>query len=825
MAWAKTVLARVHLLMMMIAILAVGVWSMDHLTTAGGDTPSAGESDAPSAQQNAQHPGHPRLFVFLVDSLRFQTATDPSLMPHLSAMRERSVHAKVLSSRDAVTVSAIREMFTGRERFLAFGFVRDFVTGRESVESIFTQTREANIATSVYPPYAFEQFANDIPPEPIDENFFDRDFDRQNLWVRQGLKSFVSGDKDFVVSHIVYSDRVAHDNGVFAPEYKDTFRKVDELVAELDSMIDPKDTLVIAGDHGHTDNGRHSLGLDVPTFTIYRGAAFSQGVDLGTIPITEHRYLMSWGLGLPLEGTTSSRHPEALRGTPVGPYATAVSPEKARGTGGGPRIGAWAYWLLALATGALFGLWLGIVWERFDEPRRAMVGVWLGLAAMTALVYATWLLALPVLIGAAICWLERNATRLVIATTLGGAAIHAWGRMLAQQRDYVHEPTWSELEQLALLVIALTAVAAVKLGAARASWLALGLIGALGYPTVYRYGAMPALVTMWLAWLAALLVDARHQRADNKKHRWVIGVLAAAGVFVLIQPFAFADAGNFEMHTWRAWTTSLMPHGHEAWIEATFWLKLLIFCRWRIPHRAKPLGLWAAWEVWRVQWGDWSPTDGEWVAMIAATLVAGAVLPRLLEANEPKTGNASDKPIGNEVRRVFWLWGLYLGYYYTIRIPQDHYMWADCFLAAMVLSTYLMRVWSRPKQRAQHEAILSMLSLVVAGWVTVAWTLHLFEWKVLYTWFPAAFVEENALFFIPFINGRYLIPVLMARLLLREGATADYPRKAVWTALGAKVASFACIVSGIGYVMADSEVYLESIGQVAQLTVYAAGLL
>jgi hypothetical protein len=422
-------------------------------------------------------------------------------------------------------------------------------------------------------------------------------------------------------------------------------------------------------------------------------------------------------------------------------------------------------------------------------------------------------------VAAAVCWRERAALRLIALATVGGAAVHAWGRMLAEQRDYVHEPSWTEMEQLALLVIALTAVAAVKLGAARASWLAVGLIGALGYPTVYRYGAMPALVTMWLAWLVALLVDARNV-ADKQKHEWAVGVVAVVGVFVLIQPFAFTDAGNFEMHTWRPWISSLMPHGHEEWIEATFWIKLLVFCRWRIPHRAKPLGLWAAWEVWRLQWGDWSPSEGEWLLLIAVTLFAGAVLPRLLEGVEPK-----GKGLGREVRRVFWLWGMYLAYYYTIRIPRDHYMWADCFLAAMVLSTYLIRTWSQPAQRAHHEAILFMLSVVVAGWVTVAWTLHLFEWKVLYAWFSAAFVEENALWFIPIINGRYLLPVLMARLLLREGATEDYPRNTVWTALGAKMVSFGCVVSGIGYVMADSEVYLESIGQIAQLTVYAVGLL
>jgi hypothetical protein len=153
-------------------------------------------------------------------------------------------------------------------------------------------------------------------------------------------------------------------------------------------------------------------------------------------------------------------------------------------------------------------------------------------------------------------------------------------------------------------------------------------------------------------------------------------------------------------------------------------------------------------------------------------------------------------------------------------------MWADFMLAALVISARLSTL-AAPADGAHHEAIGSMLALVLAGWVTVAWTLHLYEWKVLYSWFPAAFLEEQALLFIPFINGRYILPVLMARMLLREGfvRVGDYPRDTVWTALGVKVVSLTCIVTGIGFVMADSEVYLEALGEGAALMVYAVGLL
>jgi hypothetical protein len=259
-----------------------------------------------------------------------------------------------------------------------------------------------------------------------------------------------------------------------------------------------------------------------------------------------------------------------------------------------------------------------------------------------------------------------------------------------------------------------------------------------------------------------------------------------------------------------------MPHGHDEWVVAVLVAKLIIFARWRVPHWLKPLGVIAAYEIQRVHFGDWHPTAGEYLAMIVGLAATGALAPRWLEAESAR-----------ELRRVCWLWAMYLGYYYAIRIPNDHYMWADFFFAALVLSARLARRTAAPRELRHHYAMLMLLSVVVAGWVTVAWTLHMFEWGVVYDWFPAAFVEENALLFVPIINGRYLIPVLMARLLLAEqlGDRQAYPSGHVWTAAGAKVVSLALILTGIGYAIADSEVYLESIQEAACLAVFVVALL
>lgn len=805
-------LTHIHRLMMMVAIAVVCIWALDHLTTFDDAQPPA----LPAGATAPDHPGNPRVFVLLVDSLRFATAIDPEQMPHLAAMRDRAMHAKLLSSRDAVTVSAIREMFTGRERFLAFGFVRDFLTGRESAESLFTQTKSASIGTRVYPPYAFVQFGDDLSLEMADDNVADRDAAQQNRWVMQGLERFTSGEVPFVIAHIVYSDRIAHDHGVHAQVYRDTMRSVDDLIAAVDAQIADGDTLVVTGDHGHTDDGRHSLGLDVPSFALYRGPGFRSGTDLGTVPITAHRYFMSWGLELPLtEDYGSSRHPDALVSAAAMPaaYAHAVSPGQARQRLSGPKGNLWAFLMLALDVGLLAGVWLSLIWRNRGDWSRPMVAAhWLSVAAMAAVVLDLHMLLVPpVLVGVA-CWRrpDRRALQWAVVGAALGLIVHGWGGVLAAYRSVVHEPTFDELELMACAAIVITAMFAIRLGATRASWLTLALLGALGYPTVYRYGAMPALVTMWLAWLAATLVDGR------RSPRLKPALLMAVGVFLLIQPFAFADAGNFEHHTWRPWLSAIMPHGHQQWLWATLAFKLVVFVRWSSPHRGKVLGLLAAVHVHLLHWTAWDLSDGQYVSLIFALAVAGALVPRYL-----------DDGVAPDVQRVCWLWAAYLGYYYTIRIPHDHYMWVDCFLAALVLSAGIAKRCTRTGQLPNHEAVLSMLGLAVAGWVTVAWTLHLYEWKVFYAWFTAASMEEHALWLMPFINARYLLPVVMSRLVLRGELrhAQPYPRRHVWTALGVKVVSLAGILTGLGYAIADSGAYLEAIGEAATLIVLSVGLL
>ncbi|MFP6683365.1 MAG: alkaline phosphatase family protein, partial [Polyangiaceae bacterium] len=508
--------------------------------------------------------------------------------------------------------------------------------------------------------------------------------------------SFRDEKVDFAVGHVVYSDRVAHDGGVHSEAYRAAYRSVDRLIAELDQKIAPEDTLVVTGDHGHTDSGRHSLGLDVPSFTVYRGPGFRPGLSLGTIPIAEHRWLMSWGMKLPLGGGyASSRHPEGLisgeRPRPASFSEAASTPTRSRS-----RSNLWhvVLTIVWLNVGVLATLWLGLLWQVWLDPRRVKVGFWLAIVCSLGMAVSPWSALLALLIAVSVFLAEHRAgnRRALIGLGLGvlaSAACFGWGTGMALVRDVVHYPNMSQMRGAALLLFVATALGAYRFGAVRTSWFVVGGVGLFFYPTVYRYGAMPALVNMWLCWVIALAVEAR---GGAGRGRYLLAVLSFA-IFALVQPFAFSDAGNFEHHSWHAWIDWLSPSGHQRWMAASLALKLFLFVPWRGHHALKAIGAFVAIGLHFVMWKIYVPPAGLWFAAVVILASVAWWFPRRL-----------NRDTGAELRRVAGLAILMLLYSYTIRIPVHHYMWADFFLSALYLSALMAKRFSRAEECGHHYA-------------------------------------------------------------------------------------------------------------------------
>jgi len=752
------------------AFAAVFVLSVSGLALV--DTLTAPPSAAPSPDSKldaALTPG--RVFVLVIDSLRYETAMTAELMPQLQALRARGTFARVTPTRDAVTVPCLRAAFTGRDRTRVFGFVENFLKGNAGLESIFTALAQRGGSAAVYSDGAFDQFGDqgiarlsngDPVGEAAESDDHSDHVEEQNATAPLALSEYRSSKRDLVVLHVTYTDHVAHEVGVGAPLYKERYRTADALVAQLDRELPLGDTLVVMGDHGHDATGRHAVGLDVPTYALYRGPRFAAGVDLGTVGIRDHRYLLGFGLGLSLpDDYAGERHTVALRAaaTGLGSYGAAV---------GGRR---------EISPGV---------------PQEAYLGYAIG-GLILALLFAGWFVAVQW--SAATAWLPS-----ALLAALGALVICALGVLFPRVRPALHEPSHLTL---VLIWIGLWASALVT------SWrtqridlgaLVLGLPLFFAVPTVYRYGAPAAMAPAWLGFLACVAVvlfALQRQRPP---------LLAASLLGALLVPFGLAESSGFRFDEWVLWPPAVLPSGFLLLSLVAKWIVL-------VPRGRYVIGLVAVALVSAAQLN---------VVPYSVQLIAACALLAFWAFDTRRRGAASLES------NIACVTALLLLHHYAVRLPTHAYYWQDCLLAALVLSARFIRPLPSPARTYAH-AVLLLLAFFVSSWVSFAWTLHRLEWAFLYDFWSAGFVERHVASFLPLLMGRFALPLIAARVLLqRELPEAELRTRALglaWLLVGSKVVSLMLWSYGTAFVSVASDVYLEAVQETSLACVLLLGLL
>lgn len=757
MSWARRLAALASLL----ALVLGGLAAVDALTA------------LPSSAQRPEHaatdlrPG--RVFVLVIDSLRYQTAISPALMPNLVALRARSVSARVTPTRDAVTVPCLRAAFTGRDRTRVFGFVENFFKGNAGLESMFTQLAQQGRSAAVYSDGAFDQFgdrgivraSNGDPVAEGSESEDRRDHvDEQNATAPLALADYRSGKHDLVVLHVTYTDHVAHEVGIDAPLYTQRYRTADALVERLDRELPASDTFVVMGDHGHDAQGRHAVGLDVPTYASYRGPRFVAGTDLGTMSIRDHRYLLGFALGLPLPSDYGGeRHPRALQAEAhgLGSYAAIVGGH-AGVSPGVPAERRSVYVLGALGLACALALWLQLMAAMTGRSLRRVAG---------------W--ALPPM-----------------------AALVPWAEGLAFPgvRQLVHEPTYTTLIALWLGLWSLAALLTWRTRRLELGAVLLALPLFIAVPTVYRYGAPAAMAPAWIGWLACAGIVMNAPRRQ---------LMAAAGALALLAPFALVESSDFRFDEWISWPPVSLPSG---FLLLSVLAKGIVLVPPRGPLRERAIGL------------------------LALLLLTAVQLGRV--ANEPQLFGALVL-----FALAAWLWrkqskltaticatALLLLHHYGVRVPVSAYYWQDCLLAALVLSARFIRPLPSPA-RDHARAMLLLLAFFASGWVNFAWTLHRLEWRFLYDFWSAAFVERHVAAFLPLLVSRFALPLLAARVLLARELEGSGARALglAWMLAGSKVASLMFWTYGIAFVSVASDVYLEAVQETCLACALVFGLL
>ncbi len=705
-------------------ILSLGAWGAVSLVDSAVDgvqrdaEAKAPKPPPPLPGETLPAPG--RIFVFFCDSLRAQRA---ELMPTLQAMRPRSLFVRVLATRDAATVPSVRAAFTGRTQRSIFAFVKNFGAHGGTTPSLFSQAASHGLHVATFSDGAFYELAtgiaarlkNDIPPGEEEE--------RQVRAFHKALDLYRAGGEDLVVFHYTIVDHVAHTRGTKDSVYEHAFAVADQLLKEADAAIPTIDTLVLMGDHGHDELGRHFPSLQVPTVALYRGRAFKPGAELGPVPLTIHRYLMSWALGLPLSPDYRGvAAPQVLVG-PSPPIQYRVpQPE--------------------LATSVLV------------EPRL----VWLGPLAL--------LIAGVVAFGAwAFAPTRRNARRAAVAAVAGATLLAALGAFLAHRRLLEAPPTSTEilLTWGLVLIVAVWLVASGFVRRIVVSWLVLALPTLLLYASAARDGWAAVMGPAWLVVVALLLVDwtrRRYKRPEPTTRAEWLGLLAVAGLVAILPQFFYAETDGVVSGDWRGY---LFSNRLVYWIIISTGARLVIFARPRRDTVANVVAVGLVGLFLLVSFGDVLHAQASKLIAAAALLAASFALRIGSRLRGPESSGA-------KVSAMVANAGLLLAYRGSVVLGERTFLQMELLLAAVVLMANADRALGRREDRRSFTIWLEAMALVIAAWSTLALTLGRLEWTVFYNFFPALFVEHHVGLLLPGIVGRYALPLILARRLLAEAS-------------------------------------------------------
>lgn len=362
-------------------IFAIGLTALviSLLTVALVARVSPAKEGADSSVSIQYHAPPERVVLVFIDSLSRDVATDAARMPTLSQLARNGAAFDVEPCRDQLTYLCLRAALTGRDDSsllsISDNFKPDHDAPPETLLSALASKREhvSVIGSNDFHPYRRSLFAehslakHEETPEAV----------------RAMLKTASNDDARLLIVSLASGDTVAHIHGVASTEYRDTFHRLDRVVQTIADSIDPATHLVVFGDHGHDEHGRHLPGTTSRTWAVYHGPAFRSGVT-ASLHITDHRALLGVLLGVATERN--------YRGPPL---ATVFAPgwaeknltnglPKLEGAGSQcSRLPSFRYlWAAGIGLSSIGAAWLLLVFHH--RWRRLFAGLSLGAALIAA---------------------------------------------------------------------------------------------------------------------------------------------------------------------------------------------------------------------------------------------------------------------------------------------------------------------------------------------------------------------------------------------------------------------------------------------------------
>jgi hypothetical protein len=259
---------------------------------------SRADLPAPTALEAVTKKGPPEQMVLVfVDSLRDDIARDATMMPNLVRLSTTGGHAATFNvepCRDRLTYLCLRAVATGRDESSLLSVAQNFRQEREAnAETVFDVLKargERIVAIGSHDLARYESGFRSYRPIEAD--------DETPESILEGWPLDGPNPPKMVLVGLMRGDSQSHVHRFGTPEYRDAWIRIDDIIGAIAARTPPETHLMIFGDHGHDEIGRHLPGLEVPTWALYRGPAIRGATAPRTIEITDHRALLGVLLGV-----------------------------------------------------------------------------------------------------------------------------------------------------------------------------------------------------------------------------------------------------------------------------------------------------------------------------------------------------------------------------------------------------------------------------------------------------------------------------------------------------------------------------------------------
>ena len=242
---------------------------------------------------------HSRLLILHIDSWRYETAIDSTIMPQVARLRRQGASWELEGVFEGFTIPAVRAAFSGHAETQLVSVIQNFSFHALPIGSFFLDAHRLGKRTLVVAQEPWVQFGpyfEQRVPEHRGQDMYALDHERPAM----ALRAFQNETFDIVICHYESADWVAHETGINSDRYRREFAYADSQVAGFAAARAPNDYLLVYGDHGHSPAGEHKTGISIPTFGLLLGPDVKPGVTTAPLAMTNLRYIVSHAMGITL---------------------------------------------------------------------------------------------------------------------------------------------------------------------------------------------------------------------------------------------------------------------------------------------------------------------------------------------------------------------------------------------------------------------------------------------------------------------------------------------------------------------------------------------